>query len=188
MNDKSNEPQRRREAFDSVAELYDIYRPGYPPEVITDVLRSTNIETGSYVLEIGSGTGQLSVPLAEHGVELAAVELGPSLAAIARRNLSGFPKAHVDVAAFDDWPLPSRTFDAVICAAAFHWLDPELRFSKSAQALRPGGILAIGQHSSCRGWDRGVLRRQSAVLLEVGTQYRPRLPALHGSSERVPGD
>jgi hypothetical protein len=30
-----------------------------------------------------------------------------------------------------------------VCATAFHWIDPEIRVTKSAQALRPGGSLAI---------------------------------------------
>jgi hypothetical protein len=31
----------------------------------------------------------------------------------------------------------------VFSAQAFHWLAPELRFTKSAEALRPGGSLAV---------------------------------------------
>jgi SAM-dependent methyltransferase len=84
-----------------------------------------------------------TVPLAERGYEIVAVELGAELAAIARRRLAEYPDVEVVVAAFEDWPLPSDPFDAVVSATAFHWIDPEVRLTKAAQALRPGGSLLI---------------------------------------------
>jgi hypothetical protein len=68
--------------------------------------------------------------------------LGPNLAAVARRKLARFPNVAVIVGAFEDWPLPTEPFDAVVAATAFHWLDPSMRVVKVAQALRPGGSLA----------------------------------------------
>jgi SAM-dependent methyltransferase len=94
-------------------------------------------------LEVGCGTGQLSVPLAEHGAELVAVELGQHLASIARRRLDRFPDASVIVSAFEEWELPPEPFDIVTSATAFHWLDPAIRVKKVADALRPGGKVAI---------------------------------------------
>jgi len=65
------------------------------------------------VLEIGCGTGQATVPLAERGLAITAVELGAELAAIARRRLAGFPAAGVVTCAFEDWPPQGAPFDAV---------------------------------------------------------------------------
>jgi SAM-dependent methyltransferase len=136
-------PARRRESFDAVAKLYGRYRPPYPPEVIDSVVALSRLHSGSSVLEIGCGTGQLSLPLAKLGARLVAVELGPHLAALATQHLQQFPNARVEVSSFEDWPLPSQRFDAVVSASAFHWLDPTIRFSKSAEALRSGGYLTI---------------------------------------------
>lgn len=71
------------------------------------------------------------------------MELGPSLAAVARRNLSAFPSADVQVADFDLWELPDEPFDLVVVATAYHWLDPRTRVAKAARALRPGGTFAV---------------------------------------------
>jgi SAM-dependent methyltransferase len=49
----------------------------------------------------------------------------------------------VTVADFEHWPLPPEPFDLVVCATAFHWLDPAVRLPRMAQALRPGGLLAL---------------------------------------------
>jgi protein-L-isoaspartate O-methyltransferase len=82
---------RRREAFDEVADLYDRARPGYPPALVADLAQLAALGPDSRVLEIGCGTGQLTAALAALGSTLVAVELGPRLAEVARRNLAGFP-------------------------------------------------------------------------------------------------
>jgi SAM-dependent methyltransferase len=146
---------RRKESFDRVADAYAAFRPAPPREVIDAIVTASTLRRGSRVLEIGCGTGQLSVPLAEFGVEVVAIELGPHLAALAERNLERFPQARVLVSSFEEWQVPVRRFDAVICASAFHWLDGELRYSKCAAALRPGGALTILQVHYVRGGTTG---------------------------------
>ncbi|MEV0082319.1 class I SAM-dependent methyltransferase [Saccharopolyspora sp. NPDC050642] len=71
-----------------------------------------------------------------------AVELGAAMTEVARRNLAAFLQVEVVNAAFEDWPLPAGPFDVVVAATAFHWIDPEVRLAKTADALRPGGALA----------------------------------------------
>src|SRR5574341_242905 len=100
---------RRRESFDEVAELYDKARPGYPHQLVDDLLELSDLGEGHRVLEIGSGSGQLTVPLAERGLSIVAVELGANLAGVARRKLTRFQYAEVVVADFDEWVIPSGT-------------------------------------------------------------------------------
>jgi SAM-dependent methyltransferase len=128
--------------FDEDAELYDRARPTYPPALVDDLVAWAGIGPQSRILEIGPGTGQLTVPLARTGARIVAIELGADLAAVARRNLADRPRAEVIVSSFEEWPLPAEPFDAVVAATAFHWLDPAVRIAKSAAALRPGGTLA----------------------------------------------
>ncbi|MBO0841324.1 MAG: methyltransferase domain-containing protein [Sciscionella sp.] len=131
-----------RATFDVDAERYDRCRPGYPAALFDDLRELVPIETGTRVLEIGCGTGQATVPLARLGAAITAVELGAELAAIARGKLADFD-ARVVVGAFEDWPLPATPFDLVLAATSFHWLDPTIRVIKSANALRPGGAIAV---------------------------------------------
>ncbi len=136
------EREQLRATFDEAAELYDRARPGYPPALYDELAELAGLAPGARVLEIGCGTGQATVPLAERGYAIVAVELGAELAAVARRKLARFPSVEVVVSAFEAWPLPRDRFDAVVSATAFHWLDPAIRVSKSADALRAGGALA----------------------------------------------
>ena len=146
---------RRRESFDRVAEAYNQYRVPYPQQVVDAVVAMAHLHAGGRALEIGCGTGQLTVALAERGVDVLAVELGPQLAALARHNLARFPNAQVEVSAFEAWPLPSAPFDAVVSASAFHWIDPVVRFAKSAEALHAGGFLALLHVHHVRGGTPG---------------------------------
>jgi SAM-dependent methyltransferase len=129
--------------FDPIAELYDRVRPRYPAELLHDLSELAGIGEGTRVLEIGCGTGKLTVVLAELGCEIVAVELGPNLAEVARRNLARFPDVQVVNEAFEAWNPPEEMFDAVVSATAFHWLDPANRVPKCVDVLRPGGSLAI---------------------------------------------
>jgi len=132
-----------RETFDAVAERYDRARPRYPSALVDTIVTASGLGPKSRVLEIAPGTGQLTVPLAATGCRLTAVELGPQLAEVARRNLADRPRAEVVVADFDTWEPPAASFDLVACATAFHWLDPATRIPRTAAALRPGGLLAV---------------------------------------------
>src|SRR6266542_1334984 len=137
-----SDPHRLRATFNAAAELYDRARPGYPAAVFAELFELASLGPGSRVLEIGCGTGKATIPIAQRGCTVVAVELGADLAAVARRNLDRFTAARVEVAAFEHWPLPPEPFDAVVAATAFHWLDPAVRVAKAADALCPGGALA----------------------------------------------
>lgn len=135
--------RRTPESFDRVAALYNQYRVGYPPDVVAKIIDWGHICLGSRVLEVGCGTGQLTRPLLEHGAHVDAVELGQSLAGLARLNLAAYSQLSITVARFEEWALPSSPFDAVVCATSYHWLDRKVRAQRCAQALRAGGSLVV---------------------------------------------
>lgn len=134
---------RRPDSFNEVASLYDAARPLYPHAVLDDLVALTGIQPGDRVLEIGCGTGQITVPLAKRGLCITALEPGADLAAIARSKLAAYPGAVVAGHRFEDYELPPEPFDLVVSATAFHWVDPSIRVTKAASALKPGGYLAI---------------------------------------------
>jgi SAM-dependent methyltransferase len=133
-----------RATFDSVAGRYDRARPTYPDALFDVLVRQTGLRPGDRVLEVGCATGKATRPLAERGLHVTCVELGAELAAAARANLAGFPDVEVVNAPFETWrPPQDAAFDAVVAATAWHWIDPELRYRRAWELLRPGGHLAF---------------------------------------------
>ena len=137
------ERRRLRATFETVAELYDRARPSYPPCLFDDLEMLAQIPAGGRILEIGPGTAKATLPLAERGYDLVGLELGEELASVARRNLAGYPRVRVIHTSFESWEAGAQRFDAIVAFTAFHWIDPEVRFAKSAELLRPHGSLAV---------------------------------------------
>jgi SAM-dependent methyltransferase len=140
---ESSTGREQRFVFDEVAELYARARPTYPAELVDDIIRESGLQPGSRILELGSGPGNASVLFAGRGYHLLSLEPGARLAEVARRRLAGDSHARVLVATFETWPLEPDAFDLVFAAQSFHWMDPALRFSKTARALKPDGTLAV---------------------------------------------
>jgi ubiquinone/menaquinone biosynthesis C-methylase UbiE len=132
---------RQRGLFNGVAELYDDCRQGYPDEVVECMIETSGVSAGSAVLEVGCGTGQLTQSLVTHGFALTAIDIGPSMIGAARGRVEDSVK--FEVVSFEDFDAPDGSFDLIVSATAFHWLDPEVQFTKPARLLRPGGWLAV---------------------------------------------
>lgn len=137
--------------FDRIAGLYDRARPGYPPEAVTDLVRICAVDSSSRVLEIGCGTGQLTRDLAASEARIVCVEAGSSLADAARANLSRWPNVEVVTTRFEDFDVPTSSFDLVVSATAFHWVAPEISYAKAAALLDERGRLALLTNGHSRG-------------------------------------
>jgi len=105
---------------------------------------------GSRVLCIADGEGRNSVSLAEHGCHVDAFD--PSAVAVAKaRRLAAARGVSVNyaVADADSWAWPVAAYDAV-AAIFIQFAAPDLRrqiFERTADALRPGGLLLLEGYS-----------------------------------------
>ena len=132
-----------RTTFEQAAELYDRARPGYPDAVFDDFATLARLADGARICEIGCGTGQATRSLAERGYRITCVELGTQLAGVAQRKLARFPGVEVVNADFETWQPADGAYDAVVAFTSFHWLDPTVRYTKTAAILRDGGLLGV---------------------------------------------
>jgi SAM-dependent methyltransferase len=156
----------RRLSFGSVAEDYDRARPSYPAALVDDVLALVPATPPARVLEAGAGTGKATVLLAARGAAVIAVEPDPGMAAVARRNCAPWPAVRVDEAEFERWDPEGDGFSLVVCAQAWHWLDPGARYVRARAALADGGALAVFWNRP--EWERCPLRAElDAAYREV---------------------
>ncbi len=132
--------------FNEVAVEYDRNRPAYPDVLVDQACEVAGIEDGDRVLEIGCGTGQLTRGLLARGLRVTALEPGDQLIRIAAENLKNAGDVELLHARLEDIPLHRESYEAVFSASAIHWVDPDLSWRKIADALAPGGTLALIQY------------------------------------------
>ena len=130
-------------SFDSVPDDYDVYRPGYPKELVDSLIELTGIPPAGKILEIGAGTGKATLLFAERGFSILCIEPGANLAAVAARNLKAYPGVQFEISRFEAWIETAGQFDLVLSAQAFHWVPKEVGYTKAASALKPRGHLAL---------------------------------------------
>ncbi|MBF6454176.1 methyltransferase domain-containing protein [Nocardia cyriacigeorgica] len=126
------------ESFGVDAPGYDRARPRYSDALVNRIIAGS---PGSAVLDVGCGTGIAGRQFQAAGCTVLGVEPDARMAEFARA--SGLP---VEVATFEAWAPDGRSFDAVIAAQSWHWVDPAVGAKKAAQVLRPGGRLTIFGH------------------------------------------
>lgn len=138
-----NDTNSLKRTFDEVALLYNAVRPRYPGALFSTLIDITHIDADATLLEIGAGTGQATKPLAQKGFQITAVELGHSLATVAKHELASYANVQVINTSFEEADFLPKTFDLVYAATSFHWIDPAVKYTKTHQLLRDRGYLAI---------------------------------------------
>jgi SAM-dependent methyltransferase len=170
----------QRLAFGRVAELYDRARPSYPPAVIDAVVEFAGLTSPARIVEVGAGTGKATVLLAERGLAVLALEPSHEMAEVARVNCRRYPAVEIIEVEFERWR-PSERLPALVSAAAWHWISPEVRYHRAHDALLPGGTLAAIW--TFPEWKECTLRRP---LSEAYSSAAPQLATdfpMHPDSE-----
>ncbi|WP_304116952.1 class I SAM-dependent methyltransferase [Mycolicibacterium bacteremicum] len=129
-------PDPRSLSFGEEAAAYERGRPSYPPEAI-DWLLPTGART---VLDLGAGTGKLTVRLVERGLDVIAVD---PIAEMLEVLSSSLPETPALLGTAEEIPLPDDSVDCVLVAQAWHWFDPQRAAKEISRVLRPGGRLGL---------------------------------------------
>ena len=168
-----HEPHQARqvaESFGSDPERYNRARPHYPDAMVARIVAGS---PGPDVLDVGCGTGIAARQFQAAGCRVLGVDVDARMADLARQRGLG-----VEVAAFEAWDPAGRAFDAVVSGQAWHWVDPVSGAAKAAEALRPGGRLAVF-------WN--VFQPPPDMVETFSAVYRRVLPDLPVYSRIMPG-
>lgn len=132
----SESTRPRSLSFGEEAAAYERGRPSYPPEAI-DWLLPPAAHT---VLDLGAGTGKLTVRLAERGLDVIAVDPIPEMLEVLSASLPDTPAL---LGTAEEIPLPDDSVDSVLVAQAWQWFDADRAVREIARVLRPGGRLGL---------------------------------------------
>jgi SAM-dependent methyltransferase len=138
------------DAFTGKATVYAKARPGYAPAAL-DFVCGVVENPGAVFADIGAGTGKFTALLAERGYTVYAVEPNADM----RAQMLGRDTIHVIDGTAEATGLPDRGVDAVTCAQAFHWFDPEKFKLECACILKPGGRVFVLYNRPASGAARG---------------------------------
>lgn len=127
---------------DRVAD-YVRYRPTYPGAFVDELVAKLGLSAGSWVADLGSGTGISARLLIERGIETFAVEPNEPMRRAAEAELGSSPLFHSVAATAEATSLPDHSVDAVVAFQAFHWFDAAKARVEMKRILKPSGLVAL---------------------------------------------
>ena len=166
--------EQRKNWYSEIADAYHKTRPRYPQQLINRVVELAEFPANANILEIGCGPGIATVPFAEFGFAMLCLEPSQPACQLARQNCVTYPSVEIKNQTFEEWELEAEKFNAVLAATSFHWVSPEIRYQKTAAALKDKGSLILL-------WNAGVLPQDEVyrVLDEVYQNQAPSLAEYH---------
>ena len=129
--------------FDDAAQLYDEVRPRYPEEMVEHIMAFAALPAHGRIFEVGCGTGQMTLPFAQRGYTIVAIDQGARLAALAAKHCQPYPQVRAVPCAFEAWQDVAESYDLFLAAQAFHWIEPHYGMTRAAELVKPGGTIAL---------------------------------------------
>lgn len=136
-----------------VAGYYARYRRGFPPDVVETLATALALTPTDTVLDLGCGTGQLTLPLAAHIGRVVGVDPEPDMLHQARSAARAATVTNVDwvLGSADELDRIAARYSpvaAVTVANTIHLLDRPALFAAARTVLRPGRRLAVIAHGT----------------------------------------
>jgi SAM-dependent methyltransferase len=168
--------RRQRRVWSGRVASWDRHGSAALARVTEALLQATDVRPGAQVVDLGCGTGEISLPLALRGAQVLAVDVSAAmvkrlLAEAERRGAAGLDGLALPI---EELALPPGSVDLVVSSYALHHLrDPDkARLVAAAYGwLRPGGRLVVADMMFGRGGsrrDRAIIRSKVAALARKG--------------------
>ncbi|PCJ57521.1 MAG: hypothetical protein COA79_15935 [Planctomycetota bacterium] len=176
----NNAREQFGKTFNPSAILYERVRPSYPKGLIDDVISLSGMPNKGQILEIGCGTGKATELFAARGYALDCLDIGKDLASIAAEKFKDLEDIHINISSFENWDASDNSYDLIISAASFHWVDPGVRFNKSAALLCETGALAVFTNKLVKN-DEGFFAR----VQDVYQTYAPSMERIKNEQRKL---
>lgn len=162
--------------FDRAAEYYDRTR-GVPPDVAgaQTSLLAGELSGRGRVLEVGVGTGQIALSLADAGVSMAGLDVSMPMLAKLVEKAGGRPPFPLALGDATRMPFHDDAFGGVVVRWVLH-LIPDWRgaVAEMVRVVRPGGIVLVNLGGFKKTWEivDHFLEAAGGVRFAVGLDPR----------------
>jgi SAM-dependent methyltransferase len=132
--------------FSSAAAYYARYRPGYPQSLVDALAAGAGLDGTQRVLDIGCGTGQMTIPLARHAQTLVAIDPVAGMLAHGRQAARAAGADNIIWLEGDSSQITALAgpgADLAVFAASFHWTDRAAVLAALDEVLAPGGAVVV---------------------------------------------
>jgi len=133
------------DVFKSAAEYYAQYRPKFPPELFKYLIAKFNLNGHGRLLDLGCGTGNLTIPLAEYFEEV--VGLDPEQEMLDQAKIEADSKGVDNIQWLkmmaEDIDSSLGRFKLATMGLSFHWMDEQIVLDKLYPLIEEGGGVAI---------------------------------------------
>ena len=168
--------RRQRRVWSGRVATWDQHGSAWPARVTAAVLEAADVSPEAQVVDLGCGTGQISLPLALQGAQVLAVDVSSAMVRRLRSEARRRGALSLEGLALpiEELVLPPGSVDLVVSSYALHHLrDPDkARLVTAAYGwLRPGGRLVVADMMFGRGAsrrDRAIIRSKVAALAKKG--------------------
>ena len=161
-------------SFDPAINFYDATRD-FPAEVaIHGIPAILDIAgPGALILDVGTGSGRVSVPLLQHGANLIGCDLSLKMMGLLRSKYSSARLAQADASCL---PFPDQSMDALLTCHVMHVVGPWRQALREFQrVLKPGGVYINARSERDETSPRRQIRNKwGQILAGRGIhEYRP---------------
>jgi SAM-dependent methyltransferase len=155
------QPTYPDDPWSSVADDWGRYWGDFARPVWEPLLRAAAVGSGTRVLDVGCGTGELLEHLQERGARPSGVDPASRMVELARARAVG-----VDVRAgeLERLPFDDDAFDALLAVNAFQFAEDQDRaLAEAGRVLAPGGVLGLAGWAERAGNDLDAINTALAA-------------------------
>lgn len=150
--------------FASTVELYEHFRPPYPPEFFRSVAQKLKLSKQHALIDLGTGPGLLALGFAPFVGRITGVDPEPAMLAAAHAGAQRAGQALTLIEGrAEDLPESVSNFDLVTIGRALHWMDKDALGALFERLLTPQGTIAVCASFSARDGSNAWLDEYNAA-------------------------